>query len=171
MIYVNDAGAPRGDNDRRKHLCFRPTPNYGSSTPVEEPDFFPPQRDASEAVRSGMRHPPDVPPAPSDHGSSHHHCRSILVASRDQVTCGRLAAELGGLGCFVVGPFTTNEAALGWLDGTNLADMALLDVELADGSSLALARKLQGEGMPLVFFAGFDPRRRTLRAEEQGRPG
>lgn len=104
-------------------------------------------------------------------GTSRHHSRTILIASSNPSTCQALTASLRGLGCFLAGPFLTNEAALDWINDLNVVDMALLDIELADGSSIALARALRREGTPLVFFAGFDPRRQLLRAENPNRPG
>ena len=118
-----------------------------------------------------QRPPSDIPPAASIARAQRHYGRIVLLSSDSPATCGALASELTALGCLVVGPFTTNRAALMWVDEMNVADIALLDINLADGSSVSIAQALTREGMPLIFFSRFDARQRVLHAEHPGRPG
>jgi DNA-binding response OmpR family regulator len=50
-------------------------------------------------------------------------------------------------------PFARGAAALEWLRD-HTPDLAILDVQLADGSCIEVARMLQRRGVPLLFFSG-----------------
>jgi hypothetical protein len=88
--------------------------------------------------------------------------QSFLVAARQPTLGSCLSASIRELGRSVAGPFRRNAEAV---DGT------ILDILLEDGSAFQLAAALYRDGIPVVFFAGFDPHRQIIRAEFPNRPG
>ena len=74
------------------------------------------------------------------------------------------------MGCLPAGPFASNAEAIDWLSD-NPADIALIDVRLEDGSSLSLARVLESEHVPLVFYGAYAPADGKIHAEVPGQPG
>jgi DNA-binding NarL/FixJ family response regulator len=96
--------------------------------------------------------------------------QSFLVAARQPTLGSCLSASIRELGRSVAGPFRRNAEALNWLDA-EAVDGTILDILLEDGSAFQLAAALYRDGIPVVFFAGFDPHRQIIRAEFPNRPG
>ncbi len=72
------------------------------------------------------------------------------LVAEDQPLIGlALKAYLEEHSFVVAGPFARNADALAWLE-QNTPDLALLDVVLADGFCIALARALQERGVPFA---------------------
>ncbi len=90
--------------------------------------------------------------------------QSILIAASDPIVGSHLSASIRDLGWSVAGPFRRNAEALEWLDAEQV-DCAMLTILLNDGSAFPLAATLHHAHIPLVFFADFDARRGTIRAE------
>jgi hypothetical protein len=88
--------------------------------------------------------------------------QSFLVAARQPTLGSCLSASIRELGRSVAGPFRRNAEAV---------DDTILDILLEDGSAFQLAAALYRDGIPVVFFAGFDPHRQIIRAEFPNRPG
>jgi hypothetical protein len=96
--------------------------------------------------------------------------RVALVAANDSRVGSALCAALQEENWRVAGPFATTSEAVEWLTFDH-AQFAILDTLLVDGSASRLATLLQREGVPFVFFAGFDTGRRMIRAEFPNEPG
>jgi hypothetical protein len=97
--------------------------------------------------------------------------RTVLIAACDERTAGSLSSEFGALGCIIAGPFTSNAAAVQWLATEERPDIAVVDALMTDGAALRLAMQLQRKGIRFVFFAAYDPVKRTIRAELPDCPG
>jgi CheY-like chemotaxis protein len=75
----------------------------------------------------------------------------------DQMLIGlALEAYLEESGFSIEGPFPTNEKALRSLD-TGTPDLALLDVMLADGPCLRVARELKRRGVLFAVYSALPP--------------
>jgi ActR/RegA family two-component response regulator len=66
----------------------------------------------------------------------------------------QLKRDIESLGYEVLGPVPTVKAALALLDHPNLA-FAILDINLGEGDSIAVAKALQDRGIPFVFITGY----------------
>lgn len=77
----------------------------------------------------------------------------VLLAEDEAVVCLDLEDALTEAGLTVLGSFSHCAAARAWLD-QNTPDVALLDVMLADGRCIEIARVLARRGIPLVFLSG-----------------
>jgi DNA-binding response OmpR family regulator len=72
----------------------------------------------------------------------------------DQALIGMsLEAFLEDAGFEVAGVFMSNAQALQWLEG-DLPDVAVLDVMIKDGTSVAVARALKKLGVPFAVYSG-----------------
>lgn len=81
----------------------------------------------------------------------------VLVVEDEWLIAHDHAANLRDGGHHVVGPFATAGAALAAAKEGGV-DVALLDVQLGDGTSLALAELLRERGIPFAFVSGYtDP--------------
>jgi DNA-binding response OmpR family regulator len=81
----------------------------------------------------------------------------LCLIAEDQVLVGMaLEACLEEAGFQVVGPFTSNAEALSCLESLT-PDLALLDVMVKDGPSIALARELRNRGVRFVIYSGLKP--------------
>jgi DNA-binding NarL/FixJ family response regulator len=89
---------------------------------------------------------------------------SVLVAVNEPHVGLGVSSSIRALGRLVVGPFRSNADALDRLDAERV-DGAILDTLLEDGSAFQLAAALHRGGIPFVFVADFDARRKTIRAE------
>jgi DNA-binding NarL/FixJ family response regulator len=96
--------------------------------------------------------------------------QTVLIATGDKQTGEELCSEFGALGCTIAGPFTSNAQAVEWL-ATGRPDVAVVDALMTDGAALRLAMQLQQKGIQFVFFAAYDPAKRTIRAELPDSPG
>jgi DNA-binding response OmpR family regulator len=76
----------------------------------------------------------------------------------DQALIGMsLEASLEEAGFDVAGPFMSNAQAMKWL-ASAAPDLAVLDVMLADGTSLRIARELKSRGVPFAVYSGLPPK-------------
>lgn len=81
--------------------------------------------------------------------------RRILILEDEGLVAMDLQDSLDDLGCAVVGPVRTVEAALSLIEG-NALDAALLDVNLGDGqTSYPVAEMLRSRGIPFAFLTGY----------------
>ena len=79
--------------------------------------------------------------------------REVLVVENELVIGLDLADGLTGLGYRIAGPFGLSAEALSWLE-SHTPDLAILDLGLADGTGLDVARDLRRRGVPFVVFSG-----------------
>lgn len=87
----------------------------------------------------------------------------------DQMLIGlALEAYLEENGFDIAGPFPSKEKALRWLQ-TEAPDLALLDIMLADGHCLDLARELKRRGIPFVLYSAL-PATAEMPSEFRGVP-
>ena len=77
----------------------------------------------------------------------------ILLAEDDALIAEVLKDQLLDLGCVVLGPASSVNEGLDLARGCQ-ADLALLDVALADGSAEPLARALAKLGVPFALLTG-----------------
>jgi DNA-binding NtrC family response regulator len=98
---------------------------------------LPPARPRSHAVDAPSQNKPNF----------------VLLAEDETLIALSLEDELADAGFIVAGPFATCTPALTWLD-ENTPDVALLDVKLADGLCIEVARMLVRRGIPLAVFSG-----------------
>ena len=82
--------------------------------------------------------------------------RCMIV--EDQALIGMsLEAFLEDAGFEVAGVFMSNAQALQWLED-DLPDVAVLDVMIKDGTSVAVARVLKKLGVPFAVYSGLPPK-------------
>lgn len=81
--------------------------------------------------------------------------RSILVVEDDFYQACDTERALRAVGAEVVGPVPRAAMALAALAGGDL-DAAVVDINLGEGPSFAVADALQRAGVPLVFVTGYD---------------
>jgi DNA-binding response OmpR family regulator len=77
----------------------------------------------------------------------------VLVAEDSAAISLCLEDALIESGYSVAGPFNSCAAAMEWLQG-NTPDLAILDVQLADGRCIEVARLLRGRQVPVLFLSG-----------------
>lgn len=78
----------------------------------------------------------------------------VLVAEDESIIAMAIQDELEDAGYAVAGPFATGATALRWLD-TGSPDFGVLDTNLRDGSSRALARELIRRRVSFVVYSGY----------------
>jgi DNA-binding response OmpR family regulator len=83
--------------------------------------------------------------------------KNVLVVEDDYLQAQALAYALKGYGARVIGPFPVSDEGLRHC-GRHLIDAAVLDINIADGTSFPLADRLIREGVPFIFLTG-DERR------------
>lgn len=79
----------------------------------------------------------------------------ILLIEKDSVVANDLALELEALGMWISGITNSLIGALKEIEEKDL-DFALLSVELQDGVSYQVARRLMTLGVPFAFFTSFE---------------
>ena len=87
-----------------------------------------------------------------------------LIAEDEAAISLALEDSLRDAGFRIAGPFAHCARALEWLTAAT-PDVALLDVELADGPCTEVALTLQERAVPIVFFSAggaHDPQMRNL---------
>jgi DNA-binding response OmpR family regulator len=77
----------------------------------------------------------------------------VLVAEDEAAISLMLEDALVGGGFAVAGPFHRCSTTLEWLQ-VHTPDAALLDLRLADGLCIEVARLLRQRGVPILFFSG-----------------
>ncbi len=80
-------------------------------------------------------------------------CRRILILEDDCLQAMDLECALQDAGFTVIGPAPTSASALKLIDNVEL-DCAVLDYNLARGTSIDVAVRLLDEGVPFVFVTG-----------------
>jgi DNA-binding response OmpR family regulator len=80
---------------------------------------------------------------------------SVLIVEDDYYLAADERAALEAAGARVIGPCGDAAEAAG-LAASERVDCAILDVNLGEGPSFALARTLQQQGVPFVFVTGYD---------------
>jgi len=81
--------------------------------------------------------------------------RSILVVEDDFYLASDTERALRAAGAEVVGPVPRATLALAALAGGDL-DAAVVDINLGEGPSFAVAEALKRAGVPFVFVTGYD---------------
>jgi DNA-binding response OmpR family regulator len=89
---------------------------------------------------------------------------SLLIVEDDPDLGALIVAVLASEGAAVTGPWDSASGAHGSVEERR-PDAALLDVNLRDGDSYALAAELEAQGVPYAFLSSSDPADvpRTLR--------
>ncbi len=82
-------------------------------------------------------------------------CRVMVVEDLYYLAMD-VKAALTEAGAQVVGPFANGRTAFDRL-AEGRPDCAILDVNLGEGASYELARALRKQGVPFLFFTGYDP--------------
>jgi two-component SAPR family response regulator len=78
----------------------------------------------------------------------------VMVLEDEIVVSSLLEMILQDQGWSVGGPFRTNRVALDYLE-KNRPDVALIDFNIADGTSAATASRLRELGVPFVVVSGY----------------
>lgn len=78
----------------------------------------------------------------------------VLVVEDEWLIAEDHAAHLREAGHLVVGPFASVEAALAAIEAEPI-DAALLDIELREETSYAVADRLEERGIPFAFVSGY----------------
>ena len=81
--------------------------------------------------------------------------RKVMVVEDEFYLAADLKACLGRWGATVVGPFPVVEDATAALEHAH-PDCAVLDINLAGESCFGLARQLRRDGVPFLFYTGYD---------------
>lgn len=79
-------------------------------------------------------------------------CR-VLVVEDDCLIAMDLEAVLQSAGCTVLGPVSTEGAALLLIENTE-PDIALLDINLCEGNAFGIADRLAAKQIPFAFLTG-----------------
>jgi DNA-binding response OmpR family regulator len=77
----------------------------------------------------------------------------VLIVEDETMIAMMVEDELVDAGYAVAGPFATCRSALAWLS-TNTPNLAVLDMQLQDGSCRDLAVELRRRGIPFVVYSG-----------------
>ncbi len=85
----------------------------------------------------------------------------ILLVEDDAVTAMTLQDEMQDAGYTVAGPFASCAAALKWLD-TQTPDLAVLDVQLSDGTCKQIAAELNRREVPFIVYSGHRQSRNAI---------
>ena len=78
----------------------------------------------------------------------------VLVVEDDAFIALDLEDVLSEAGFTVTGPVATVREALALLDGEHRPDVALLDYNLGEETSIPVARRLEALGIPFLFLSG-----------------
>ncbi len=82
---------------------------------------------------------------------------SVLVLEDEPIVAMDIEVILTEAGYDVPATFSSIAKAMDWL-GSNVPDVVVLDIGLADGSSVQVARRLLAKAIPFVVFSGTSPR-------------
>jgi CheY-like chemotaxis protein len=91
----------------------------------------------------------------------------ILVVEDEYFLADDLVQALAKVGALVVGPAATAPTALALL-GSAAPDIAILDINLKDDISFAVADAMAEQNLPFVFATGYDES--TIPERHAGRP-
>jgi DNA-binding response OmpR family regulator len=87
-------------------------------------------------------------------------CCFVLLVEDEPLIAVTLQDDLEEGGYEVAGPFTSCASAMAWLE-CDTPDLAVLDVELEDGSCKDLAAELSRRSVPFVVYSGYRQDRNT----------
>jgi CheY-like chemotaxis protein len=79
----------------------------------------------------------------------------VLVVEDEFLIAMEIAEILEGVGHQVVGPVSSVQAATEILDGDEIPDAAIIDANLRNESSAAIAHRLRGMGIPFFICTGY----------------
>lgn len=79
--------------------------------------------------------------------------KRVMLVEDEALIAMDVAAELEDAGHDVLGPFGREDEALAALE-RDAPDVALLDVNLGEGDSFALADALRAQGAAVIFLSG-----------------
>lgn len=82
--------------------------------------------------------------------------RRVLLVEDDFLQADSMRTELETLGVSVVGPVATVASAMQRLASNGPLEGAVLDVNLGGEWCFPLAARLSGQGVPFVFWTGYD---------------
>lgn len=82
--------------------------------------------------------------------------KRILVVDDDYFAAEHMAHTVRNAGGSVVGPVPTGQQALRLLEAETPVDGALLDINLGNGTSFPIAKRLEERGIPVIFVTGYD---------------
>lgn len=82
--------------------------------------------------------------------------RTVLVVEDDYLIAQDVRRELESAGAVVVGPVPSVRRALDLIDSQASIDAAVLDVNLGDEKSFAVAEALEARGVPYLFATGYN---------------
>jgi hypothetical protein len=85
---------------------------------------------------------------------------SILVANDDYALAQEACTWLRALGAEICGPVASEDEAVRMIDAGRRIDGALLKLDLRDGSTAALARALDRNGIPFACLGAATPPQR-----------
>lgn len=81
----------------------------------------------------------------------------VLVVEDDYLLALDICDQLQETGARVIGPAPSLDVALNLLDHPPWPEVAILDINLADGKVYPLAKKLIERGIPFVFASSVTP--------------
>lgn len=81
--------------------------------------------------------------------------RRILIVEDESLVAMLLETILEDMGCTPVGPASSVDEGLAFLDGEQDLDGALLDVNVAGTEVFPVAAALKARGVPFVFSTGY----------------
>jgi DNA-binding response OmpR family regulator len=81
----------------------------------------------------------------------------ILVIEDQPMLADHIKRSLQRMGALVIGPVSSVSTALGMLDAVPVVDGAILDIDLHDETSLAIADALREREIPFVCTTAEDP--------------
>ena len=87
----------------------------------------------------------------------------VLILEDEPIIALDVDGILTDAGFEVAGILSTCAAAMEWLEA-NRADVALIDIDLHDGSCEHVAQRLHELGIPFVVFSGSEPTEGTIDA-------
>lgn len=82
---------------------------------------------------------------------------AVLIVEDEFYLADDLAAALVGVGAKVLGPYGRVEDASRLIEGGEIVDLAILDIDLVGDRVFPVADLLRERGAPFVFATGYDP--------------
>ncbi|WP_226951236.1 PAS domain S-box protein [Rhizobium terrae] len=103
-------------------------------------------------LTAGMPIGKDELPQPSEPGSA----GRILVVEDEALIAMELCSQLESRGWQILGPAATTDEAMRLVSGTQLPDVAVLDINLGGKPVYQFADWLQSHGVPFLFCTGYE---------------
>jgi len=83
--------------------------------------------------------------------------RVVLIVEDEFYLADDLASALAGAGAKVLGPFSRVDEARRLIEGDQVVDLAILDIDLFGDRVFPVADLLRARNAPFVFATGYDP--------------